>query len=352
MTVDDAVVQRVVRDGAALDVADVARASEVSHHAWAREPQLAALACLPLQVEDHVLGMLAVFSRTRLGDVERAALVRVAQVLALGIERARASASERAAEAAAALTSELEARVASRTAELEATLSEQGSIAYAITHNLRAPLRALHGHVAMLREAGPTDPAMAPHLEAIARNAVTLAAQIDDLVRFTVLYRQPVRKELTSAVAAVEGALQELEVAWSRRDVTVSRGELPPCVANPELLQEVFRNLLSNAFKFTRRVTAARVEIGGVVEAAPAPGVGRQVRYWVRDNGIGFDMRFREAIFGLFHRMHACSEYEGTGCGLALARRIVERHGGRIWADSAPGQGATFTFILPEPEDG
>jgi CHASE1-domain containing sensor protein/signal transduction histidine kinase len=339
----------VVRDGLPLHVADISRETAWTRLAWARDPRVRVLVCLPLRVEDCVLGALAVFAPEALGESERAALGRVAQVLALGIERARAGASERAATAAAALTRELEARVAARTAELEATLSEQGSIAYAITHNLRAPLRAIHGHVAMLREAGPANATGSPHLDAIARNAVTLAAQIDDLVRFTVLYRQPVRKELTSAVSAVEGALQELEGAWSGRNVVVAREELPPCVANPELLQEVFRNLLSNAFKFTRRVDAPRVEIGGRVE--DAAGGGRQVRYWVRDNGIGFDVRFREAIFGLFHRMHASSEYEGTGCGLALARRIVERHGGRIWADSTPGRGATFTFTLPEPED-
>jgi signal transduction histidine kinase len=351
-TDEASLVSGVLRDATVLGVDDVAREPSLSHLAWAHDPRLRALLCLPLQVEDHVLGLLAVFSPTCLAEAERAALVRVAQVLALGIERSRASVSERAAAAAAALTSELEARVASRTAELEATLAEQGGIAYAITHNLRGPLRALHGHVAMLRETGATDPRTVPHLDAIARNAVTLAAQIDDLVRFTVLYRQPVRKELTSAVAVVEGALQELEVAWSGRDVVIVREELPPCVANPELLQEVFRNLLSNALKFTRHVASPRVEIGGTIEDAPGPAGARQLRYWVRDNGIGFDMRFGEAIFGLFHRMHASSAYEGTGCGLALARRIVERHGGRIWAESAPGRGATFTFTLPEPSDG
>lgn len=341
---------RVVRDGLPLEVPDVRMAPEWAPLAWAGDARLRSLTCLPLRVEERVLGMLAVFAPEAPGEVERAALGRVAQVLALGMERARAGASERAAAAVAALNTELEARVVARTAELEATVAEQGSIAYAITHNLRGPLRALHGHVAMLREIGAPDPRSVPHLDAIARNAVTLAAQIDDLVRFTVLYRQPVRKELTSAVSAVEGALQELEVARSSRDIVVVRGELPPCVANPELLQEVFRNLLSNAFKFTRHVATPRVDIGGVAE--DVPGGMRQVRYWVRDNGIGFDMRFREAIFGLFHRMHACSEYEGTGCGLALARRIVERHGGRIWAESAPGAGATFTFTLPEPADG
>ena len=123
----------------------------------------------------------------------------------------------------------------------------------------------------------------------------------------------------------------------------VALAALPVCLADPALLRQVYTNLLNNAFKFTRKRAGARVEVGSRMEN------GERV-WFVKDNGAGFDMRYASKLFGVFQRLHSAEEYEGTGVGLALVQRIVQRHGGRIWAESSPGQGAAFFFTLPERE--
>jgi len=125
--------------------------------------------------------------------------------------------------------------------------------------------------------------------------------------------------------------------------VEIVQEDLPPCEGDPSLLRQVFLNLLSNALKFTRRKEEARIEIGGRREAG-------EIVYFVRDNGVGFDMRYKDKLFGVFQRLHRAEEYEGTGVGLATVQRIVQRHGGRVWAEAEPDRGATFFVALPAGE--
>ncbi len=245
------------------------------------------------------------------------------------------------------LNAELEKRVAERMCELVTLTREQAQIAYSITHNLRTPLRNIHAQVSFLRALGAALPAgAAAHLDSITTSAKTLGSQIDALVRFSGLYRQEIRKEWTNSITVVMAALAEVVGKLNGRMVELPPVPLPPCHANPELLQELFRSLLSNACKFTRHLEKPQVEVGGRSELAA--GGGRQTLFWVKDNGIGFDMRFHDKIFDLFQRLNWAGDYEGNGCGLALAKRIVECHGGRIWAEGELGKGASFYFSLPE----
>jgi light-regulated signal transduction histidine kinase (bacteriophytochrome) len=139
----------------------------------------------------------------------------------------------------------------------------------------------------------------------------------------------------------VRQALDELHADQEGRRIQITVGDLPPCEGDPRLLKQVLINLLSNGFKYTRTQEIARIEVG----ALTPPG-GHSPIYYVRDNGIGFDMRYADKLFGVFQRLHGAQEYPGTGVGLAIVQRIVQRHGGQVWADAAVNQGATFYFVL------
>ncbi len=165
---------------------------------------------------------------------------------------------------------------------------------------------------------------------------------IDDLLAFSRLGRQPIRKQPVDPARIVKRCLAELpEVQQRQVDITV--GELPPCRGEPALLKQVWVNLLSNAVKYTRQRDAARIEVGC------RDGDGERV-YFVRDNGVGFNMRYAHKLFGVFQRLHRAEDYEGTGVGLAIVHRIVQRHGGRVWAEAEPDRGATFYFTLGRAE--
>jgi light-regulated signal transduction histidine kinase (bacteriophytochrome) len=172
---------------------------------------------------------------------------------------------------------------------------------------------------------------------------------IDDLLTFSRLGRLPLQRRPILPSEIARRALDDLTGDQEGRQVVVSIADLPACEADPVLLEQVFVNLLSNALKFTRKRPEAAVEVGWRENAdEPAEPV-----YFVKDNGVGFDMQYADRLFGVFQRLHRAEEYEGTGVGLAIVQRIVGRHGGRVWAEAEPGQGATIYFTLggEDPHD-
>jgi light-regulated signal transduction histidine kinase (bacteriophytochrome) len=181
------------------------------------------------------------------------------------------------------------------------------------------------------------------HLETIAGGARRMDQLIDDLLRLSRLGRQSLNRGPVDMRAMAAGILEELRGESPERIIEVELGELPACVGDPALLRQVWINLLSNAFKFTRRRDRARVQVDCVREAEGDV-------YRVRDNGAGFEMAYAAKLFGVFQRLHRADEFEGTGVGLSIVKRILNRHGGRIWAQSAPGEGATFCFVVPDPQ--
>jgi light-regulated signal transduction histidine kinase (bacteriophytochrome) len=236
---------------------------------------------------------------------------------------------------------ELEQRVRERTSELEAANKELDAFSYSVSHDLRAPLRAVHGFASILiQDFSAQMPGEAQQLlNHVTTNARRMEQLIEDLLRFSHLGRRPLSKRPVNMSALIHDVLQDLRKQHGDRPVDVRVGDLPDAVGDPALLKQVFVNLLSNAFKFTRQKEQPVVEVGSDWQT------GEQV-YFVRDNGAGFDMHYAEKLFGVFQRFHRADEFEGTGVGLSIVQRIVQRHGGRIWAKAAVDQGATFFFTL------
>lgn len=240
-----------------------------------------------------------------------------------------------------ALRESLEARVEQRTAELAAANRELETFSYSVSHDLRAPLRAISGFARALREhVGETlDDGGTHYLTRIEASAIRMGQLIDELLGLSRVARAPVvrRQVDVSALAeTVRGTLED-RVRWTiQPGITAS--------ADPGLLRIALENLLGNAVKFSRETASAHVEVG--VQAH-----GNERVFFVRDNGAGFDMAHAKNLFGPFQRLHATSRFEGSGIGLATVQRIIARHGGRIWAESQPEQGATFYFTLGSEDD-
>ena len=236
---------------------------------------------------------------------------------------------------------DLELRVETRTSELRAANRELEAFSYSVSHDLRAPLRAIAGFVQILEEdhGGTLPPEARRHLERVKLNARRMGQLIDDLLAFSRIGRTAMSKQAVDLTALATTAAQEA-IAASGRGVELSIAALPPCYGEPALLNQVFVNLISNAIKFTAGSPAAAITIGATT-------INGETVYFVRDNGAGFDERYAEKLFGVFQRLHRNDEFEGTGVGLAIVHRIISRHGGRVWAEGKINGGATFYFTLP-----
>ncbi len=242
----------------------------------------------------------------------------------------------------------LEAQVAQRTKALEGTNAELESFSYSVSHDLRAPLRAIHGFARILLEDhhAKLDPEAQRLLGVIDQNTRRMGQLIDDLLAFSRLGRTDLTtgpvdmKELARLVA------DDVQRAESDRNgsLEIRIDPLPPARGDRGLLRQVISNLILNAAKFTRGRPSARIEVGSHPN-------GDEVVYYVKDNGAGFDARYADKLFGVFQRLHSAEEFDGTGVGLAIVKRIVQRHGGRVWAEGAVNQGATFYFALPGEDD-
>jgi PAS domain S-box-containing protein len=241
------------------------------------------------------------------------------------------------------LNAELEERVVKRTAELEVANKELEAFSYSVSHDLRAPLRAVDGFSqAVLEDYGEQLPEEGQrYLQTIRQGAQRMGALIDDLLTFSRLSRLPLNKQAVETARLVHGSLEELDSERRERKIDMRIGELPRCHGDPALLKQVWMNLLSNALKYTRKRETAIIEVGCQSDN------GEDI-YFVRDNGTGFDMQYAHKLFGVFQRLHRADEFEGTGVGLAIIQRIIQRHGGRIWAEAAVDLGATFHFTLGE----
>jgi light-regulated signal transduction histidine kinase (bacteriophytochrome) len=235
------------------------------------------------------------------------------------------------------LNRELEDRVG----ELTELTQELEAFTYSVSHDLRAPLRHIDGFSKILldQSANVLNDAGQRALDRIRFGAQQMGRMIDDLLEFSRLGRRDVARRPTNLRLLVDECLEVLNPAMENRNIDLRIGELPTLNCDPALLKHVMVNLLSNAIKFTRDNKAAVVEIGEI------PGYETPVVF-VRDNGVGFDMRYVDKLFGIFQRLHRREDFEGIGVGLATVQRVIHKHGGRVWAESEIGKGATFYFAL------
>ncbi|HVU34845.1 MAG TPA: PAS domain S-box protein [Opitutaceae bacterium] len=240
------------------------------------------------------------------------------------------------------LNAALERQVQDRTTELQAAYGEIEAFSYSISHDLRAPLIHIAGFIEMLKsDLGPKlDDRSRRHLDTICNSTEHMGRMIADLLALSRIGRADMRKVRVNVGDIVRDVQRELSAHLQNRKIVWMVGDLPEVQADPVLLRQAIMNLIANALKFSRARPETRIEIGA--QANDAEDI-----VYIRDNGVGFDMKYSAKLFGVFQRLHASTDFEGSGMGLATTRRIMQRHGGRTWAESTPGEGATFFFSLP-----
>ncbi|MCH7740426.1 MAG: HAMP domain-containing protein, partial [Chloroflexi bacterium] len=228
-----------------------------------------------------------------------------------------------------------------RSLQLEAANKELAAFSYSVSHDLRSPLRTIDGFTRILEQdyASELSDEARRYLHLVRGGAQQMGTLIDDLLEFSRLGQRPIKKQKVDPATVVRQALSDLRAEQENRSVEIAIGPLPECDADPAMLRQVYANLLSNSLKFSRTRNPAVIEIGAISENGSTV-------YFVRDNGVGFDIKYAEKLFGVFQRLHRAEEFEGTGVGTAIAQRIVHRHGGAIWAEAQVDRGATFFFTL------
>lgn len=315
--------------------------------------------CVPIQSPLRVYGWLTLLERvgaTSFSDEDEA----LAQILAAQVgriyengslyrevrsyaERLEAEIAERrqAQEEIRALNADLEERIRQRTAQLLDLNAELEAFGYTVSHDLRAPLRTLNGYSSLIleTESDRLSPEGRRYLQATIDGAQRMSHMLDDLLEFSRFGRQSLRTDVVDMKALALQVWEEL-VQQDSRPATLRIAELPNATGDAGMLREVWTNLLSNALKYSSKNPQRAVDITGRAD-------GEELTYTIADNGAGFDMSQAHRLFRVFERLHTVAEFAGTGAGLAIVERIVRRHGGRIWAESAPGQGARFHFTLP-----
>jgi signal transduction histidine kinase len=306
-----------------------------------KEAGLHSLAALPLRSRGESIGVLALASA---GAQDFAAMApfleTLADQIATGVQNARLH------EELQRHADQLEARVAERTAELTAVNHELEAFAYSVSHDLRAPLRSVDGFSQALQEdcADQLDALGQDYLHRIRGASQRMGHLIDDLLQLSRLTRSDMRWERADLSTLARSIAADLQASQPERQVEMDIAPGIVTRGDASLLRVVLENLMGNAWKFTAKQARARIEFGAVQNDD------EQV-FWVRDDGVGFDMAYADKLFGAFQRLHSVAEFEGSGIGLATVQRIVHRHGGRVWAEGEPGRGAAFFFTLSPPKE-
>lgn len=266
--------------------------------------------------------------------VKQSELPAIVILIAFAVLLTRFSATRRRAEAEL-----LEARD-----RLESSNKELEAFAYSVSHDLRAPLRHMVGFAELLQKHASTalDEKCRRYINNIQEAAKRMGVLIDDLLAFSRIGRVETQKTLVNMEQLVKEVLNEVRQETAERDIDWKVGALPACFGDRSMFRLVLVNLLANAAKFTRSRTHAQIEVGNSVDND------RETEFYVRDNGVGFNMKYVDKLFGVFQRLHSSDEFEGTGIGLATVQRIIHRHGGKVRAEGAVGQGATFYFSIPK----
>ncbi|MCG7393759.1 ATP-binding protein [Microvirga sp. ACRRW] len=233
--------------------------------------------------------------------------------------------------------------LAALTDELRRSNKELEAFSYSVSHDLRAPFRHIVGYSELLKkqEWSEMTERGKRYIDTIIDAAYTAGTLVDNLLRFSQMGRTALKPRLVDTAKLVDEVRQGLAMHTSGQRIEWTIGDLPSIVADPVLIRLVFENLLDNAVKYSRKKDTSRIEVGSFQDNG-------EIVFFVRDNGVGFDMKYVGKLFGVFQRLHRMEEFEGTGIGLANVHRIVERHGGRSWAQSQPDKGATFYIALPE----
>jgi PAS domain S-box-containing protein len=304
-----------------------------------RVERIASLGFIPIAHQGRLLGKFMLYfnaSHAFAAEETRLALT-VAEQLALAVSRQRAS------DEVHCLNADLEERVRQRTAQLEVANREMESFCYSVSHDLRAPLRALDGFARILLEDAATvlDENDKGHLLRIISASERMGKLMDDLLRLSRIGRSGMRLGRVDLGACAAGVMEKLRAAHPEQAVDVLIAPGLTTEADRALMLIALENLLGNAWKYTRPTARARIEFGALEQKG-------RLCYFVRDNGAGFDMQYAAKLFLPFQRVHSPNEFEGNGIGLAIVQRVMQRHGGRAWAESQPGHGATFWFTLWE----
>ena len=260
------------------------------------------------------------------------------------LDRARHALEQEIAERVriAEQVSELNNALRQKNDDLLAANADLEAFCHSVSHDLRMPLRHIHSYISILDASASSklNSEERRHVATVQKAALRMTRLIDDLLAFSRIGRAAMHRQRIRMAELIDETFQDLAPDLTDRHIDWERHEIPDIVGDPQLLKQVWVNLLANAVKYTRPRDPARIEIG-------AEEADDEIVYYVKDNGVGFNMQYADRLFGVFQRLHTEKDFEGTGVGLANVRRIVQRHGGRTWAEGAEGRGATVYFSLP-----